>query len=85
MKVTLKQLEAKCRQINPYMRKTRYGVAVCRSGEDIAVQFVSRKTGFPPKTEFVGSAREADAYLDGLVTGVAMLKVGEDEDDGSCF
>jgi len=85
VKITLKQLEAKCRLINPYMRNTRYGVAVCRMADDICVQFVSRKTGFPPKTEFVGSAREADAYLDGLVTGVAMLKVGEEVEDGSCF
>lgn len=85
MKITLKQLEAKCRLINPYMRNTRYGVAVCRSHDDIAVQLVPRRAGLQPKTEFVGSAREADAYLDGLVTGVAMLKVGEEVEDGSCF
>lgn len=84
MKTTLKQLESKCRHINPYMRKTRYGVAVCRMADDIGVQFVQRAPGGRTKEEFRGSAREVDAYLEGLVTGVAMLKVGDEiEDDGS--
>lgn len=84
MKTTLKQLESKCRHINPYMRKTRYGVAVCRMSKDIAVQFVNRAPGGGTKVEFCGSAREVDSYLEGLVTGVAMLKVGDEiEDDGS--
>lgn len=85
MKTTLKQLEAKCREINPYMRNTRYGVAVCRFHDDIAVQLVPRKIGLRPKTEFVGSAREVDAYLSGLVTGVVFERVGEEDEDGSGF
>lgn len=87
MKITLKQLDDKCRRfVNPYMRRTRFGMSLVRRADnDIAVEMVPRKLGsqLPIAVKFTGAAREVDAFLSGLMTGLAMERVGDEEEDGS--
>ena len=80
MKVTLKQLQYKCIHINRRMRSTLYGVVVDRTGEEISVTMLPRRTGWMKKLVFTGSAKEVDAYLSGLVAGVGLDRVGDEED-----
>lgn len=85
MKITLKQLDDKCRRhVNPYMRRTRFGMSLVRRADnDISVEMIPRKPGGSAMLQFTGAAREVDAFLSGLMTGLAMERVGEEEDDGS--
>lgn len=87
MKITLRQLKYKCVEVNKSMRGTRFGVAVDRYGDDIAVTMKYRRPGMGDlRIAFSGTAKEADSYLDGLRDGVECLLLqdaGVDTQDGS--
>lgn len=85
MKITLKQLDYKCRRyVNPYMRRTRFGVSLYRStGNDISVELVPRHTDSSASIRYTGAAREVDAFLSGLTLGLTLERVGEEADDGT--
>lgn len=82
MKITLRQLKYKCVEVNQSMRGTRFGVAVERSGDDIAVIMKYRRPGMGElRVAFTGTAKEADSYLDGLRDGVGCLLLQESDVD----
>lgn len=85
MKITLKQLGDKLRCfVNPLMRRTRFGVSLRRLHDnDIAVDLVPRKPGCKASLKFSGGARVVDAFLEGLMVGLSLDRVGEEEQDGS--
>lgn len=87
MKTTLRQLETRCRDLNHSLRVTPWGVAVERRGlHDVAVVMTPRKPGHVRQVSFVGTTREASAFLDGLIVGVSLrisYTDGENTQDGS--
>jgi len=89
MKITLKQLKYKCVDVNKALRATPYGVAIDRMGGnsvDVCLQLVPRRTGRASHNLFVGNTKEADAFLNGMVTGVGICPaaaVDPEAQDGS--
>lgn len=86
MKVTLRQLENQCRELNQSLRSTPWGVAVERQWEDVAVMLVPRKPGTVRTSCYVGNTREVSAFLDGIFAGVSFRVAyadGPDTQDGS--
>lgn len=75
MKLTLKQLEARCRALNKEMKDKPWVVLVERfKGTDVLLELVPRKPGQKREPLCTGSVHDIWIFLDGFMKGLATLK-----------
>lgn len=84
MKLTFRQLENICRDANQKLRGTPWGLSLERVKEAVFVRVIPRKPGAVSGMSFVGSIREAEAFICGVSTGAGFRMVPDpDEQEGS--
>lgn len=84
MKLTLRQLESRCREINRSLRgSASWGVSVERYHDEVFVLRVPRDPAHARESVYSGTVREAGAFLDGMVAGAFLVPACDVVLDGS--